>query len=694
MALTKEEQSELAELEKEFSTVKTRAPGNSGLTPSEAEELASLEAEFSSQPIDDGPGLLESLGKGALDTAMAAGEFIDRYSGAPTRAAIGALTTGSNPASAFINQFGDDTELAPTGKEIAQNLGFSNQRGSIPRNPMAVGDEERAFRRPVSKEVEVYSPADVAGLGIDLAADPLNYIPFGPIVSRGAKATKAVTTEGGKIALKGSLAGIEALSGSNKVTRAVETSGKYLDEVAKSIKTKFNPSRAEDFEKFSQIASKNGIDPSILPETVEFGPNSTLTKKSKVIAEGPGGEHVQKRYMEAQAAVENAVDNQVKAYTNGVQMSPGDAGTMLLDGYNNGVKQFFDQDMLTHSKVINQNPGMVLNQDSLKNVQSKIQGLKNRATGRARRGIGGQRTEAKALLEDLDVLERSIDKNGNLSYKRASEMLSNIGEEAFKKYPPGTKIPTDQKGLQELYFSLRDNMYETAAHSLGPEAATEMALNNQIISDFLKEKGRISKIFEGDIAPEKLFKRIADSGDTKQIQALKEVLSPEDFNKFKGAYLENMLVKGKEGNILYGSSRKQMVKRRDQLANIFNSAELQNFDEVLQLGDRTGNFIFNTSNTNTASRFSPKEWIGEILTGGVDEIAFDRLKDAARNKSFTPIPLNGGVVNVSPTNARTMLKQIPLLNSTTRQIAEGGRLASVQETNREIEKRRRAMAGQ
>lgn len=690
MALTPQEEQELASLEAELAP-KQRAPSNSGLTPEEEAELQSLESEFS-QPTE--PGLLSSIGDGALNALSSAGEFIDSYSGAPTRAAIGAAMTGNNPLTAFGSQFGEDPKLAPTGKEIAQVAGLSNETRTIPRNPMAVADEARAFNRPVPTMTQTYSPADVAGVGIDLVADPLNFIPVAPIASALTKGGVKATVGTAKYALKSTVAGIEALADTNKITKAAETTGKYLDEVASSLKKSINPTRADDFKKFEDIATKNGIDPSSLPETVEFGPNSSITKKSKVIAEGPAGEPVQARYMKAQADVENALENQISSMAGGAKPSHGDAGTALLDGYNKGIKSFFDQDMLTHSKVVNENPGMVLNQDALKNVTSKIKGLQNKATGRLRRGIGGQRAEAQSLLDDLDIVQRSMDKNGNLSYKRASEMLTNIGEEAFKKYPPGTKIPTDQKGLRDLYFSLRDSMYETAGHVMGPEAATEMAMNNQIISDFLKEKGRISKIFEGDIAPEKLFKRIADSGDTKQINALKEVLSPEDFQKFKGAYLDNLIVRNGEGTPLYRSTRKKLLGKADQIKSILSTDEVQNFDELLQLGDRIGSHVFNTSNTNTAARFSPTEFAKEILSGGVDELTLEKLKESARSKAKAiEVPFENVTETVTPSTARAILKKLPLLNSTTRQGIEGGRLSSIQETNKEIERRRRATAG-
>lgn len=693
--ITQEEIEELKLLE-QIST--QRQPSENRLTDEEASELAMLEEMTAPQ---EDPGFLSRAFETVKEGVVQAGSAIDSYSGAPTRAAIGAMMLGDNPASAFYNQFGEDPGQAPTGKELAQVAGFSDETQTIKRDPRAVEMDKKIFKvagKPtpnIPGTVETFSPAGMAGLAVDIGADPLNFIPVGLVTKGAAKAGLKGIKGASKYALKGSVAGVEALADTNAISRSAETVSKYLDEVGKSVKSKFKPSQADDFQEFVSIAERNGIDPANLPETVEFGPHSTITKKAKVIAEGPAGEPVQQRWFQAQADIENAVDNNIKQYSGGTKLSKAEAGEVLREGYNKGVKQFFDQDMLTHSKVIQENPGIVLNQDALKNVTSKVKGLRNKAVGRTRRGFGGQRDEATSLLNDLSVFENSLDKAGNLSYKRASELLTNIGEEAFKKYPPGTKIPTDQKALRDLYFSLRDSMYETAGHVMGPEAATEMAMNNEIISNFLKEKGRIAKVFEGDLAPEKLFDRMAKSGDTNSLNALKEVLTPEDFQKFKGAYLDNFITRGKDGNPLYGMTRKKLVQNKDQISAILQPNEVQAFDELLRLGDRVGTHVFNTSNTNTASRFEIRKMAEEILSGGADELTLEKLKEIARNKA-KPVQaevIPGKTSTVNQKTAKTVLKQIPLLESKTRQALKGGGVAGIQQTNNDVESRKRAISG-
>lgn len=86
---------------------------------------------------------------GILSDVAYIAEGIDRVTGAPVRAAIGAAQEGQNPLSAAFDQFGEPSHLAPTGKQIVEKAGVSDE-------PI-VGD---------------YSPADILGTATDFLADP------------------------------------------------------------------------------------------------------------------------------------------------------------------------------------------------------------------------------------------------------------------------------------------------------------------------------------------------------------------------------------------------------------------------------------------------------------------------------------------------------------------------------------------
>lgn len=625
-------------------------------------------------------GIISTIGDGVV----AAGKFVDSYTGAPTRAALNAGINGNNPISAFGQQFGEDPSSAPTGKEIATNMGFDNTTGNVYTNP----------KTGITSRSET-SNAGVVGLGIDLGADISNFVPAGAIVKGVAKGGLKVASKVPGFALKGSVAAIDLASGTSHASNIAETTSKYIDRVVESTKSHFNPKVAEDFGSFTDIAKANGIDPSILPETVEFGKSSSIAKKSQHLAEGPGGDPFQAKYFEAHGAVENAMDKHLTNISGGASIPTDiEAGNALIEGHNNGIKAFFDQDMITHKKVINSNPGMVLTPEALKNIQSKMKGLKNHATGLSRRGTSAQIAEAKSFLSgDAGLIERSLDKNGNLSYKRGAELLTNIGNEAFQKVPFGSKPPANQVAMKDLYFSIRDSMYESSAHVLGPEAATELAMNNTIISDFLKDSGKVAKIFEGNLAPEKLFERVAN-GDSNQINALKEILSPEDFSKFKGALLNKTIIRNAEGAPLYKRTLANLAKKKSSLSIALQPEETKQFADLLRLGDRIGQPVLNTSSTHTASRFDVKKFAENIIDGGVGELELEKLKEIARGKaSAIKIPSSDVKQIITPKQAQSLVRKIPLFTSSTRQAVKGSEVASIQERNKEIERRKRAISG-
>lgn len=122
----------------------------------------------------------ESYGQKALGLLGKAANKIDSYTGAPMRAGIGAAQDadqpGDIPAVAFEaakKQFGADPALAPTGKDIVKKAGVSDQ--DIELTTFGGGKVKM-------------NPAGIAGFGMDVAANPLNFV--GPAASLAGKAAR------------------------------------------------------------------------------------------------------------------------------------------------------------------------------------------------------------------------------------------------------------------------------------------------------------------------------------------------------------------------------------------------------------------------------------------------------------------------------------------------------------------------
>jgi hypothetical protein len=171
-------------------------------------------------------------------------ETVDAYTGAPSRAAVGALQSGKNPLSAFSKQFGEDPQNAPSGRDIAKKTGISD----VSRQSMSA-DEHQAWREkygtPLDKAeiaagkkfdaVQGPTPAGVAGVAFEATIDPLNLIPIGAIAKGVGVAAEAAPKlkqaaslfqkQGGKAAAQATALSKATIEGGEQI---VEQGGKLF----------------------------------------------------------------------------------------------------------------------------------------------------------------------------------------------------------------------------------------------------------------------------------------------------------------------------------------------------------------------------------------------------------------------------------------------------------------------------------
>jgi hypothetical protein len=173
-------------------------------------------------------------------------------------------------------------------------------------------------------------------------------------------------------------------------------------------------------------------------------------------------------------------------------------------------------------------------------------------------------------------------------------------------------------------------------------------------------------------------------------------LPPEDFQKLKGYIAEKIIKRDPtDGSIRFRSSLNSIEKNKELINAVYQPEEIAELGEVLQLGDRVGDFVFNTSNTNTSNRFGVKNFLSELVGSAYDEVSLERLKDIARGKvspqasSPATKSSNGAGFKAGASG----LRQIPLIESKSRKVIEGGRLSSIQDRNKEAERRKRAISG-
>lgn len=239
----------------------------------QASKSQPMKAQAGAAPEPESGGFWSDLGDSALETLGEVGQFIDTYTGAPTRAAVRAAQKGENPLPAFGSQFGEDPSLAPTGKEIAQAAGVPDTSLSQVAPGLFTDDEKEAeklfkFKRGGAADI---TASGAAGLGLDIAADPATFL-------TGAGIAKTAT-RGGKIAKGAKAAASQAGQVGAKVgAKAVQKGGAALTGVPEEVvRTYMNKTK-----KINKIIGETGGDITVAADDFRQGLQDALRQtKSK-----------------------------------------------------------------------------------------------------------------------------------------------------------------------------------------------------------------------------------------------------------------------------------------------------------------------------------------------------------------------------------------------------------------------------
>lgn len=288
------------------------------------------------------PGMLEKAGEMALEGIAAAGEFIDKYTGAPTRAAIQAGIEGESPVEAFGEQFGEDPSMAPTGKHIAKNLGVTEKKLSDLVPDLFTDDPEIAeswlkFKKGGAADI---SGTGAAGLTIDILADPTNIIPgkaFTAPVKGGLKLGKKITTKtidgvehlytGGKVLSKKAAAKVGGtITGLSP--RSIETYIDKYDDVKKLIREH----GGDTFVPTNEVRKsfKKGIDETIkskrlqIKEVVKNAPDKYVVDAKKTLEslEETKGSIIPELYADDIAEIQEEIIDKINALAVDDQLKP------------------------------------------------------------------------------------------------------------------------------------------------------------------------------------------------------------------------------------------------------------------------------------------------------------------------------------------------------------------------------------
>lgn len=408
------------------------------------------------------------------------------------------------------------------------------------------------------------------------------------------------------------------------VKETAQDSYRISKDVINNIEKVFRPSRAEDAPKYFDIMAKHGLEREIAPESVEFGLSSAISRRGRHIAEGPLGEERLKNYYKFQSQIGDAMDTVVEKI--GTVKERADLGASLRDTLENVMERAKDM-KITYSKAVKDYPGAQLSEESMKRINSKLRGIRRFAVGRIKRGFGSQKTEGQELLNMIETF-----KNTKGSLKQVTEALQNLGEEAFKKHD-GNRIPVDKKAMQKLYFTLRDEVVETIREVGGDDAAEELLRNNKILKEMIDNKGVFGNLLSRDnLADENLIASIIDNPDTRKIEALKALLSPEELAEIKASMMDNIIKRNADGFVSFKTTFNNLnaKKKKDAYAAMFEPEELADLGELIALGQRTGDPILSKSGTGASNAFS--QFVSDLKDSAQSEQLVSASKRRARKR--------------------------------------------------------------
>jgi len=349
--LSQQEEQELALLEQEEAQLNQQAP-TGALSPEEEQELALLEQEELELGVEEAEDREKSLLEKGIALGVSLGEMYDKYLLPSTvRSTLGSIAKGKGLEEA---QFMPETKEAPRGVEIARDLGISDKPMSMqqleqemPSEALLTGlfseevSKEQAKPAPELSDLEekvlqdkgaLLSPAQIAGTGIDVAADPTIFL--GPLKTAG-KLLKGGT----KFALRSSAKAADVAALGGKAEKALDVAGTIAQSTKKRLADAFKPAVAIDAGTFFEIADKNNIPRDLLPEAIEFGKRSVVSKLGRKVTE-TGGELAQRadKYV---VRLNQAMNEKLNKIVPVGIPNKDEAGNLIREAYDEGLEAFF-----------------------------------------------------------------------------------------------------------------------------------------------------------------------------------------------------------------------------------------------------------------------------------------------------------------------------------------------------------------
>jgi len=624
---------------------------------------------------------LSTLGGWGLEGLKYAAEKKEEYLEAPFRQAISDTIEGK-PITGLISglkQVGGDPKQAPTGAQIASQLGVKDQTPLVNPEGTTAG---------LLKEYNLPLPTkqNIAGLGVELAADPLLF---------GKPITAAMKAAGGLA--KGLVKGVSKIGdvalGEGIVSGPVEATGRIFKAATGEG---FNPIKAEYADRMIDTAKKIGISEDELSAAAKYGPESLLSQTERATMQSPAGKDIVKNYQQTNDKITKAIYKEIddiappikKAEVGEViRYTVKEAQDKLLKDVEGATmaqaskKAPLSSLKITEAKtptVFEEMKAWITNKPIKKELPKKpYLELDIKATTPLQQSldaskkiindelVSGRSTLAAGEIAELNKVVKIAEKAQ--SYDDAVKALKQIGKVAFDDIPKATRlgqVSAPKEEVMKIYFGLQDAIIGTIRSKISPELADNVVKNNIMMTSFFRDRNLFMDVLENaKVDGEAVFTKLIGPGKSQNIKALKNILPDETFKELSSTYINSLIKKNAIGELLYASTLKNIESKKDFLLNFIPEKKVEQLINTLELGVRQGADKLNTSGTQISEMIN--KGLSGLLTAGRTRTGYEMLKKRAKEsiKPTTPIIGRDGYIGPQvPTRFEKSVKGAGLLN--------------------------------
>lgn len=583
------------------------------------------------------------------------GTAADYLAAAPIRAMIGASAQGGGPLEeikAGLSQYLKAPSTAPTGTELAQMYNVPETPASQ-YFPQAFSETGEGLPLKIGSYMDI-SPRDLAALGFNL---------LDPSILVGGELARlpAATAKGGfKV---GSGVG-KAVAGEEKFAKAKSFVEPFKEKAGEFAELFGGPEfkAAPTFEKQMRVVKSNGIDPELINASVKYGPESSLAKYEKSLAEGTGpkaDELVRKNEL-LHNQIKSSIDKNTAALSGSGYISLDFASEGLRNKFASNIKDAVNSVDSRYESALDQFGNIQIGAEAKKPLDDVLNSMESKIKKQMALVSPQRKVAYKNMLDDIQSY-----RDASVNYEDLLTSMRMINENAFKK-----DNIFEYGDMEKISGAMRKTLLNAVPDK---ELRKSIEESNRYLSDVFSARDKLKGIIGNEnLSPMDVFDRVFTRGTAEQIKAVKMLYTPEDFAKFRSVYLrehvlgpvyKTMLPEGgQEVSSGYRQSRNIMMDRRnrEKLGLMFQTGELKNIMDLLNLGDKAGTPYMSKSRTGTSLGARLGDFVGQAV--GVIPEALKRKNltaaDIELNKTygFSPQPQKG-LFNMSGVDIPPFVRQ-------------------------------------